>query len=243
MNSYIQRGLFLRRTPESVYRSTTTTKENTTMPTIPNFPDSLTDKHHAWHQPEAHPDLPRTNHRGDKTMKRTTLRNMKCGIIMTVVILMISVVPVIAQSVTAQSEAPERSLEGVWLVKITPRNCTTGDPNPTAAFESLFTFHKDGTMLVSLRNGSLALERTAAHGLWRRDLGWSDYSFKFVHIRRNVTTGLFAGNQESGGTLVLSESGDEFTTDAHTQAYNADGTPAGPGGCSNAVGTRFKLEP
>ena len=176
-------------------------------------------------------------------MKRTTLRNMKCGIIVTVVILMISVVPVTAQSDTAQSEAPERSLEGVWLVKITPRNCATGDPIPTAAFESLFTFHKDGTMLVSFRNNTFVLERTAAHGLWRRDLGWSDYSFKFVHLRRNLTTGLFAGKQESFGTLVLSESGDEFTTDAHTIAYSVDGIPVLPPGCSNAVGTRFKLEP
>jgi hypothetical protein len=69
--------------------------------------------------------LTNTRARGDKTMKRTTLRNMKCGIIMTVVILMISVVPVTAQSVTAQDEAPERlrRLEGVWLVTITPRNC------------------------------------------------------------------------------------------------------------------------
>jgi hypothetical protein len=168
---------------------------------------------------------------------RTTLRNMKCGIIMTIVILMISVVPV-----TAQDKAPERSLEGVWLVKITPRNCTTGDPIPTAAFESLFTFHQDGTMLVSFRNNSLVLERTAAHGLWRRDRGWSDYSFKFVHLRRNLATGLFAGKQESGGTLVLSESGDEFTTDGSTIVYSVDGIPGTPS-CSNSAGTRFKLEP
>jgi hypothetical protein len=187
-------------------------------------------------------------------MKRTTLRNMKCGIIMTVVILMISVVPVTAQSVTAKDEAPERSLagtqsrgrerslEGVWLVTITPRNCTTGDPIPTAAFESLYTFHRDGTMLVSFRNNTFVLERTAAHGLWRRDRGWSDYSFKFVHLRRNLTTGLFAGKQEGGGTLVLSESGDEFTTDGYSIVYSVDGIPGTPG-CSNSVGTRFKLEP
>ncbi len=175
-------------------------------------------------------------------MKRTTLRNMKCGIIMTAVILMISVVPVTAQSVKAQDKAPERSLEGVWLVKITPRNCTTGAPIPTAAFESLFTFHRNETMLVSFRNNTLVLERTAAHGLWKRDLGWSDYSFKFVHLRRNLTTGLFAGKQESGGTLVLSESGDEFTTDGSTIVYSVDGIPGTPS-CSNSVGTRFKLEP
>ena len=175
-------------------------------------------------------------------MKTTTLRNMKCGIIMTVVILMISVVPVTAQSLTAQGEAPERSLEGVWLVKTTPRNCTTGDSTPAAAFEALYTFHRDGTMLVSLRNNTFVVERTAAHGLWRRDRGWSDYSFKFIHLRRNLTTGLFAGKQEAVGTLVLSESGDEFTTDGSTVGYSVDGIP-GPGGCSNSVGTRFKLEP
>lgn len=173
----------------------------------------------------------------ETAMTRRTLRNMKCGIIMTVVILTISVV-----RVRAQDKAPERSLEGVWLVQITPRNCTTGDPIPTAAFESLFTFHRDGTMLVSFRNNTFVLERTAAHGLWRRDRGWSDYSLKFVHLRRNLTTGLFAGKQEGGGTLVLSESGDEFTTDGYSIVYSVDGIPGMPG-CSNSVGTRFKLEP
>ncbi len=32
------------------------------MPTIPNFPDALTDKHHAWHNPTAHPGLPTRVH-------------------------------------------------------------------------------------------------------------------------------------------------------------------------------------
>ena len=169
------------------------------------------------------------------------LRDKKCGIIMTVVILMISVVPVTEKSVRAQDGTPERSIEGVWLVRSTPRNCTTGEPRGEA-FESLWTFHRDGTMLVSLPNNTLVLARTAAHGLWRRDHGWSDYSFKFVHFRRNLTTGLFAGKQEGGGTLVLSESGDEFTTDGHSIVYSVDGIPGTPG-CSNSVGTRFKLEP
>lgn len=43
-------------------------------------------------------------------------------------------------------------------------------------------------------------------------------------------------------TLVLSESGDEFTTDAYTIVYSVDGIPGTPS-CSNSVGTRFKLEP
>ena len=125
---------------------------------------------------------------------------------------------------TQDGPAPERRLEGVWLVTITPRNCATGDPVPTAAFEALYTFHNDSTMLVSFRNNSLTLERTAAHGLWRRD--GSNHSFKFVHLRRNVSTGAFAGKQEGEGTLVLSDSGDEFTTDGSSAGFDANGNPA-----------------
>ena len=97
-------------------------------------------------------------------------------------------------------------------------------------------------MLVSFRNNTLTLERTAAHGLWRNDRGWSDYSYKFVHIRRNVSTGAFAGKQESGGTLILNENGDEFTTEGFTIVYNIEGVPGTPS-CSTSAGTRFKLEP
>ena len=77
-------------------------------------------------------------------MKRTTATTMK--------IIAIFISFAISQtSVPAQDGNPQRSLAGVWFVKITPRNCTTGEPIPTAAFETLFTFHKDGTMLVSFR--------------------------------------------------------------------------------------------
>jgi hypothetical protein len=171
-------------------------------------------------------------------MKRTMLSTI------TLAILAIAIAVAVAQATAiGQDQAPDRSLAGVWLVKITPRNCATGEPIPTAAFETLFTFHEDKTMLVSFRNNTLTLERTAAHGLWRRDLGWNEYSFKFVHIRRNVSTGAFAGNQEGAGALVLAASGDEFTSDGSSQVFDVNGNPVGTGGCSNSLGTRFKLEP
>jgi hypothetical protein len=157
-------------------------------------------------------------------------------------ILAIAIAVAVSQAtITGQNQAPDRSLVGVWEVKITPRNCATGEPIPAAAFETLFTFHEDKTMLVSFRNNSLTLERTAAHGLWRRSLGWSEYSFKFVHIRRNVSTGAFAGKQEGGGTLVLDNSGDGFTSDGSSAVFDVNGNPVSTG-CSNSVGTRFKLE-
>ena len=126
--------------------------------------------------------------------------------------------------------------------QIAPRNCATGEPVPAAAFEALYTFHADQTMLVSFRNNSLTLERTAAHGLWREHPAGRDYAFKFVHLRRNVSTGAFAGKQEGEGTLVLSESGDEFTTDGSSTIFDVNGNPGTPG-CSSSAGIRFKFEP
>jgi hypothetical protein len=131
--------------------------------------------------------------------------------------------------------------QGVWRVTTTPRNCVTGVPIPTAAFQALFTFHKDGTMSAWLQNSPITTTRSPNHGLWMRENGSTDYSFKFVHLRYSLTTGEFIGRQEGGGTLVLGESGDEFTTDGSSALFDANSNPTSTG-CSNSVGTRFKLE-
>jgi hypothetical protein len=173
-----------------------------------------------------------------KAMKRTILSTM------TLAILVIAIAVAVSQATAiGQGHVPDRSLGGVWLVEITPRNCATGEPILTAVTKALYTFHDDGMMSVSFVNNSFTLERTAAHGLWRRDLGWEGYSFKFIHYRRNVSTGAFAGKQEGAGALVLAASGDEFTTDGSSQVFDVNDNPVGTGGCSNSVGTRFKLEP
>ena len=140
-----------------------------------------------------------------------------------------------------EAAAPERRIEGVWLVTVTPRNCATGVPIPIAAFEALYTFHRDGTLSAWFQNSTITTTRSPAHGLWKRDEGWSAYSFKFVHLRYNLTTGVFTGRQEGAGTLVSGESGDEFTTDGSTALFDANGNLTGTS-CSNSVGTRFKLE-
>jgi len=170
-------------------------------------------------------------------MKITRVGSVKNCIAALAVGLAVSQATVAAQD----AAAPERSIEGVWRVTVTPRNCVTGVPIPTAAFEALFTFHKGGTMSAWLQNSTITTTRSSNHGLWKRDEGWSDYSFKFVHLRYNLTTGVFIGSQEGAGTLVLGESGDEFTTDGSTASFDATGTATGAS-CSNSVGTRFKLE-
>jgi hypothetical protein len=144
--------------------------------------------------------------------------------------------------VSAQDDGePKRSVAGVWRVRIVPRNCTTGVPIPGAESNTLFTFHRDGTMSVWAQNTTITTTRSPSHGLWRRDHGWSDYSFKFLHLRYSGSTGVFLGKQEASGTLVLSESGDEFTTDGSATVFDVNDNPGTPG-CSNSFGTRFKLE-
>ena len=165
-------------------------------------------------------------------MRYTTLTTIRYG--MMAIAISIAVFQV---TVTAQ-EGVSPGLEGVWEVTTTPRNCATGEPIPTAAFRALYTFHKDGTAISWYSSGTPA----TGHGMWRRELGRTGYSFKLRRLLRTVTTpAVFSGTQELGGTLTLSDSGDEYTSDEYSIVYSVDGVPGTPA-CINSVGTRFKLE-
>ncbi len=170
-------------------------------------------------------------------MKRKTLAAIKYGIMAIVIALAIS-----QTTVTAQDAAPERSLEGVWLATFTPHNCLTGDPIPTAVFEAIYTFHKDGTTSVWSQSNVITVTRSPFHGLWKRENGWNEYSTKMVGLAYNLTTGALSSRVVAGGALVLGESGDEFTYRGSSTAFFVNGNPPATG-CSSAVGTRFKLEP
>ena len=157
---------------------------------------------------------------------------------------------VVQAATLAQAETPERELIGVWEVITTPLDCATGVPITARAFRSIWTFHQDGTMTATNVPVSLAapppstatLNRLAAYGVWERRLGWRQYRFKFVHLRFDGTTRAFAGKQEGTGNLLLSESGDEFsTTDGLATVFDTNDVPQTPG-CGNSVGTRFKLD-
>jgi hypothetical protein len=169
-------------------------------------------------------------------MKRTTLRNMKCGIILTVVILMISVVPVIAQSVTAQSEAPERSLVGVWVTQVTRRNCDTGEPIAATGRIQL-TFAEGGTFLETIGPSIL---RSPGNGIWKREHGWNEYSYALRFMRYDAA-GSFIGSGVVRATLTLDETGDHYTATATNDVLDVNGNVIGSG-CATSVSTRFSME-
>lgn len=167
-------------------------------------------------------------------MRSRTLTTIKYGIVAIAIALAVSQATVIAQG-----DAPERSLEGVWQVSVTPHNCITGVPIPTAAFEALMAFHKDGTLSAWFQNSTITVTRSPFFGLWKSEQGWGEYSTKYVALQYNLTTGAFSARQVSQGTLVLGNSGDEFTSSGSTTVFFANGNPPVTG-CSTSVGTRFE---
>lgn len=167
--------------------------------------------------------------------KQTVLMNKKA---LTAIIAIVTISVFSPATTNAHADTSMlRSVEGVWMVTTTPRNCNTGVPVPGADFEGLFTFHKDGTMSAWMQNSVITVTRSPSQGLWQRDLGWRKYAFKFIHLRYDAS-GLYSGMQEAEGTLVLDKSGNEFTTDSATTVFDVAGNVQG-GGCATAVGTRF----
>ena len=169
-------------------------------------------------------------------MKRTTLRNLKCGSIMTVVILMISVVPVIAQSVTAQSEAPERSLVGVWVTEVTRRNCETGEPIAATGRIQL-TYAEGGTLLETIGPSTL---RSPGNGIWKREHGWNEYSYALRFMRYDAA-GVFVGSGVVRGAITLDETCNHYTATATNDVLDVNGNVIGSG-CATSVSTRFSME-
>jgi hypothetical protein len=168
-------------------------------------------------------------------MERTTHRTMKCGIIMTVVILMISVVPVIAQSVTAQSEAPERSLVGVWVTEVTRRNCETGEPIGTSRPQ--LTFAEGGTLLETIGPSTI---RSPGNGIWKREHGWNEYSSALRFMRYDAA-GSFIGSGVVRVAITLDETGNHYTSTATNDVLDVNGSVISSG-CATSVSTRFSGE-
>lgn len=132
----------------------------------------------------------------------------------------------------------ERTIQGVWRTVVTPRNCLTG-VQVAPAFPGLFTFNKGDTMAeYGIGPGQTPALRSPGHGLWQREQGWQDYSFKFTFLRYNAS-GAFIGSQKITATLELGASGDDFTTNSALEILDANGNVVGTG-CATASGTRFE---
>lgn len=139
---------------------------------------------------------------------------------------------------SGSSNAPEKTIAGVWRTVVTPRNCQTGLP-VAPSFAGLFTFNKGGTMSeYGISSGLSPALRSPGHGVWQREHGWQDYSLVFTFYRYN-SSGIFIGSQKITAALELGAGGDSFTTNSGIEVFDANDNLVGVG-CATAVGTRFE---
>src|SRR5690348_14090797 len=117
-------------------------------------------------------------------------------------------------------------------------NCQTGQAFPNS-FPALMTFHRDGTMHNdAVGPGATAAEGTAEHGVWRREPGNGNYSFRILSYGWDPQTGSFEGSAEITGTLQLTTN-DSFTYAANIAFVDPSGNVLVTL-CGNATGTRFE---
>ena len=137
-------------------------------------------------------------------------------------------------SVLGQSDAaPERSLVGVWITEVTRRNCDTGQPiGNTGRIQN--TFAEGGTFLETIGPSIL---RSPGNGIWKREQGWSEYSFALRFMRFDAA-GVFVGSGIVRAAITLDETGDNYTSTATSDALDVNGNVISSG-CATSVSTRF----
>ncbi len=135
-----------------------------------------------------------------------------------------------------QTERLRDGIVGAWRTAVQLRNCQTGLPVGGVG-RGLFTFHEGGTL--SEFNFGPGQNRSPGHGVWEQQRRHRrNFSGVFV-INRYDATGTFTGTQKIRATWELSTSGDDYTSNAAFENFDANDNLTGTG-CATSIGTRIK---
>ena len=144
---------------------------------------------------------------------------------------------------TAQQSAAEgRTVQGVWYVQVTIRDCATGVALAPAV-NSLVTFAAGGTLHESVSGGGFAPgQRSDGHGTWTHK-GGPTYDQRFVSMINFATApgpgpGFEAGWMKIHHTVEVVDA-DHIESDGRNTFYRLNGEVYRTG-CSTATGTRFE---
>ena len=129
------------------------------------------------------------------------------------------------------------TIEGVWQVTRVGVNCNDPNQERGLPFPALMTFHRDGTVSGAAKSPVTGPFDTPEHGLWKREPGSQNYSFREVSYK-------YDGNGTFVGPLVLSANveltgANSFIYSATIQIFDANGNPA-PIRCGRGTATRFE---
>jgi hypothetical protein len=125
------------------------------------------------------------------------------------------------------------TIEGVWQVTRRGVDCDTGRKTGTK-FQSLFTFHRDGTMTA---DAGAFKGQTNEYGSWQREPGSHNYSFRDTSFSTDkngdlATSGIITAN-------VHLTDANSFIYSATIQIFDANGNLIGTF-CGRSTGTRFE---
>ena len=148
-----------------------------------------------------------------------------------------------ASDATAQQSAAEaRTVEGVWYVQVTIRDCATGVALAPVV-NSLVTFAAGGTLHESVGGGGFAPgQRSDGHGTWTHK-GGQTYDQRFVSMINFATApgpgpGFEAGWIKVQHTVEVIDA-DHIESAGGNTFFRLNGEVYRTG-CSTATGTRFE---
>ena len=135
------------------------------------------------------------------------------------------------------SENHTPTIEGVWQVTRGGVNCN--DPNQVLGlpFPAIMTFHRDGIVSGAAKSPVTGPFDTPEHGLWKREPGRHNYSFRELQYRYDGN-GAFAGSLVLTANVELTDA-NSFIYSATIQIFDANGNPA-PIRCGRGTATRFE---
>ena len=141
----------------------------------------------------------------------------------------------LAWSDPGKNHAP--TIEGVWQVTRVGVNCN--DPNQPlgSPFPAIMTFHRDGTVSGAAKSPVTGPFDTPEHGLWKREPGSQNYSFRELQYRYD-SSGTFVGSLVLTAHVELTDA-NSFVYSATIQLTNPTGDPIA-NLCGRGTATRFE---
>jgi hypothetical protein len=129
------------------------------------------------------------------------------------------------------------TIEGVWQVTRGGVNCN--DPNQALGtpFPAIMSFHRDGIVSGAAKSPVTGPFDTPEHGLWKREPGRHNYSFRALQYRYDGS-GAFAGPLVLTANVELTGA-NSFTYSATIQIFDANGNLSETR-CGRATATRFE---
>lgn len=124
--------------------------------------------------------------------------------------------------------------EGTWNVRVTLRNCLTGDE--IRSFDSVTTFMSGGTLMDSTSGIPQAL-KTPGQGVWSHKTG-NKYGFSFKSFSFDPT-GNYTGWTVIRQEAVLNLRGTAYESKGTSEVYTPNGILVFTG-CSTTTAARFE---